>query len=94
MSGRVRAAGRCLTVGELREALDGLDDRDPATVGWSGFGRDAVIDVWAANGADLDLGPAPETGPRGKVCPTCGCDDLCGYDEGRAFQRQCDEGRS
>lgn len=93
MSGRVRAAGRGLTVGELREALADLDDRDPVTVGWSGFGDLAALDVWAANGADLDLGPAPETG-RGRVCSTCGCDGTCGYDDGREFQRHCDEDAS
>lgn len=49
---RVKAAGRSLTVGELREALAGLADNDPVTLD-----ADIGTVLWAEAGAgSLEIG--------------------------------------
>lgn len=80
MSGRVRAAGRTLTLGELREALAGLDDNTPVRIDWTGDYAREPVPVLAADGATLDLGPAPDTDRA--PCAACGCDGQCGYQVG------------
>lgn len=70
MSGRVRAAGRNLTVGELREALDDLDD-----AGIVGVASEDELTEWRPLTAASVLGdlvliiPAE---PRYTTCADCG----------------------
>lgn len=72
MSGRVRAAGRTLTVGELREALAGLDDNLPVRI--LADPVDTGGDVESAEGDTtrlaLQLTDAP--GGNGWTCMVCG----------------------